>query len=114
MAADTGSSLTMVELRDVAILGAGPAGLASALLLDRLGYRVTLFERFEAPRPLGSGLILQPTGLAVLAELGLDRAIFARWRAGRRVFLEHQNRRYRSLARARACRMEGRGLHDLA
>ncbi len=30
-----------------------------------------MFERFERPRPLGSGLILQPTGLAVLAELGL-------------------------------------------
>lgn len=29
------------------------------------------FERFESPRPVGSGLILQPTGLAVLAELGL-------------------------------------------
>ncbi len=30
-----------------------------------------LFERFETPRPLGSGLMLQPTGLAVLEALGL-------------------------------------------
>jgi len=76
----------MVELRKVAILGAGPAGLTSALLLERLGYEVTLFERFEAPRPLGSGLILQPTGLAVLAELGLDQAIFSRGARIERLF----------------------------
>ena len=56
---------------DVAICGCGPAGLAAALLLHRDGHRVRIFERFESPRPVGSGLILQPTGLGVLAELGL-------------------------------------------
>lgn len=30
-----------------------------------------VFERFEAARPVGSGLILQPTGQAVLQDLGL-------------------------------------------
>jgi len=57
--------------RDIAICGCGPAGLAAALLLHDAGNRVRLFERFESPRPIGSGLILQPTGLAVLAELNL-------------------------------------------
>jgi 2-polyprenyl-6-methoxyphenol hydroxylase-like FAD-dependent oxidoreductase len=56
---------------DIAVAGCGIAGLASALLFHRQGHKVTLYERFEAPRPLGSGLMLQPTGLAVLAELGL-------------------------------------------
>ncbi len=56
---------------DIAICGCGPAGLAAALLLVRAGHRVRLFERFETPRPVGSGLILQPTGLGVLEELGL-------------------------------------------
>ncbi|MER9326263.1 NAD(P)/FAD-dependent oxidoreductase [Mesorhizobium sp. M0488] len=56
---------------DIAIAGAGPAGLAMALYLKRAGHRVTVFERFEEPRPVGSGLILQPTGLTVLADLGL-------------------------------------------
>jgi len=56
---------------DIAVAGAGPAGLAAALLLNRDGHRVTLFERFDAPRPVGSGLILQPTGLTVLNALGL-------------------------------------------
>lgn len=36
-----------------------------------------LFERFETPRPLGSGLMLQPTGLAVLEALGLYPEIAA-------------------------------------
>ncbi|RVA49082.1 FAD-dependent monooxygenase [Mesorhizobium sp. M7A.F.Ca.US.001.01.1.1] len=56
---------------DIAIAGAGPAGLAVALYLRRAGHRVTVFERFDEPKPVGSGLILQPTGLTVLADLGL-------------------------------------------
>ena len=51
--------------------------MAAALLLSRAGHRVRLFERFETPRPLGSGLMLQPTGLAVLAALGLYPEIAA-------------------------------------
>ena len=61
----------MQESLDIAIAGAGPAGLATALYLNRAGHRVTVFERFDEPKPVGSGLILQPTGLSVLAELGL-------------------------------------------
>ncbi|MBB6464621.1 2-polyprenyl-6-methoxyphenol hydroxylase-like FAD-dependent oxidoreductase [Aminobacter lissarensis] len=57
--------------RHVAIAGAGPAGLAAALYLARDGHRVTVYERFAEPKPVGSGLILQPTGLSVLADLGL-------------------------------------------
>lgn len=56
---------------DIAIAGAGPAGLAAALSLHRDGHRLRVFERFETARPIGSGLMLQPTGQSVLAELGL-------------------------------------------
>ena len=56
---------------DIAVAGCGPAGLAAALLLHRDGHRVTLFERFDTPRAVGSGLMIQPTGLAVLRALGL-------------------------------------------
>jgi 2-polyprenyl-6-methoxyphenol hydroxylase-like FAD-dependent oxidoreductase len=62
---------------DIAIVGAGPAGLAAALLLHRAGHCVSILERFEAAKPLGSGLILQPTGLTVLAALGLYDEILA-------------------------------------
>ncbi len=58
--------------------GCGTAGLAAALLLHRDGHRVTLFERFDTPRPLGSGLLIQPTGQAVLRELGLETELLAR------------------------------------
>ena len=67
---------------DIAIAGCGPAGLAAALLLHRDGHRVRLFERFAQPRPIGSGIILQPTGLAVLSDLGLAPAALA---AGSRI-----------------------------
>lgn len=61
---------------DIAVCGCGPGGLAAALLLHRAGHRVRIFERFETPRPVGSGLIMQPTGLGVLAEMGLvDEAL---------------------------------------
>src|ERR1700753_4153988 len=63
---------------DIAIAGCGPAGLAAALSLARDGHRVTLFERFAAPRPIGSGLMIQPTGLAVLRELGLAEGTLAK------------------------------------
>lgn len=62
---------------DIAIAGAGPAGLAAALLLTAAGHRVTVFERFDRPAPVGSGLILQPTGLTILHEVGLYQEISA-------------------------------------
>lgn len=62
---------------DIGIAGAGPAGLAAALFLARAGHRVELIERFERPSPVGSGLLMQPTGLTVLDALGLSPAIHA-------------------------------------
>lgn len=62
---------------DVAIAGAGPSGLALALLLARQGRRVTVYERFDKPRAVGAGFMLQPTGLAVLDRLGLTAEVEA-------------------------------------
>ncbi|WP_119268821.1 FAD-dependent oxidoreductase [Taklimakanibacter deserti] len=60
---------------DIAIAGLGPAGLAAALALARSGHRVRLFDQFDEPRPVGSGLMMQPAGLAVLDWLGLGEAL---------------------------------------
>lgn len=62
---------------DIAVIGAGIAGLAAGMRLARARHRVTLFERFPESRPLGSGLMLQPTGLAALGRLGLRAEIEA-------------------------------------
>jgi 2-polyprenyl-6-methoxyphenol hydroxylase-like FAD-dependent oxidoreductase len=72
--------------KHIAIAGCGVAGLACALFLHRAGYRVTLFERFAQPKPLGSGLVLQTTGLAVLSALGLSAAALARGQRIDRLF----------------------------
>lgn len=60
---------------NIAVAGCGPCGLAAALLLSRAGHRVVLYERFEHARPIGSGLMIQPTGLAVLDRLGLAERV---------------------------------------
>ena len=71
---------------DIAIAGAGVGGLAAAIGLARLGHRVVLAERFAQPQPLGSGLILQPTGLGVLASLGVIEGVRTQGRRIRRLF----------------------------
>jgi 2-polyprenyl-6-methoxyphenol hydroxylase-like FAD-dependent oxidoreductase len=63
---------------DVGIIGAGTAGSASALFLSRAGHKVTLYERVEEPGAIGAGIMLQPSGMAVLAALGLFERVAAR------------------------------------
>ena len=58
----------------IGITGAGIGGLAAAALLARSGHHVTLAERFATPRPVGSGLVVQPVGLHVLDALGAGLA----------------------------------------
>jgi 2-polyprenyl-6-methoxyphenol hydroxylase-like FAD-dependent oxidoreductase len=61
----------------IGIVGAGTAGLASAIALARLGHAVTVFEKHAALSPLGAGLLIQPQGVAALDALGVGAAFHA-------------------------------------
>lgn len=61
----------------VGVVGCGVSGLAAALGLRQRGHDVVLLDAFDAPRAVGSGLLLQPSGLAALRALGLEAAILA-------------------------------------
>lgn len=55
---------------NIGIVGCGIGGLAAATLLAKQGHRITLFDQFTTPAPVGSGLVVQPVGLDVLHKLG--------------------------------------------
>ena len=43
---------------DVAVVGTGTAGSATALFLARQGHRVTVYEKVPEPQSLGAGIML--------------------------------------------------------
>lgn len=61
--------------REVAVLGAGVAGLAVARALAMRGARVTVLEQAESIREIGAGIQISPNGAAVLRALGLGPAL---------------------------------------
>lgn len=54
----------------IGIAGAGIGGLAAAALMAHDGHGVDVFDQFEAPKSVGSGLVMQPVGLEVLDAMG--------------------------------------------
>jgi 2-polyprenyl-6-methoxyphenol hydroxylase-like FAD-dependent oxidoreductase len=56
----------------IAIVGAGPAGMATALAGHRAGFEVTILERYPEVRPAGNILNLWPPPQKVLDLLGVD------------------------------------------
>jgi len=62
----------------IAIVGYGTAGQAAAIFLARDGHEIDMFEQSPELKPVGAGFLLQPTGLGVLAALGLRDAAIAR------------------------------------
>jgi flavin-dependent dehydrogenase len=64
----------MIERADAVIVGAGPAGAVTALLLARAGHDVLLLERARFPRAKPCGDCLSAGATAVLDRIGvLDR-----------------------------------------
>ena len=56
-------------------------GLALASMLADQRHAVTVFDQFETPQPVGSGLIIQPIGAAVLDCVGAGDAARAKGNA---------------------------------
>ena len=61
----------MEALENVAIIGAGIGGLASAIALSRYGATVRIFERSSCLSEAGAGIWIPPNGMQVLASLGI-------------------------------------------
>lgn len=70
---------------DIAIIGYGTAGQSAAVLLARDGHRVRVFERAPGFGPVGSGFLLQPSGMEVLWQMGLLDALLQWGRPIRRL-----------------------------
>src|SRR5580693_4967708 len=56
---------------DIAIIGAGPGGLITALRLHQQGFRPTIYESVQELRPLGVGVDIKVYGTKELEDLGL-------------------------------------------
>lgn len=76
-AAEPGAKVPFMKQK-IGIAGAGIGGLAAASLLARDGHDVMVFDQFDAPRPVGSGLVIQPVGLDVLRACGAGEEATAR------------------------------------
>ncbi|WES64396.1 NAD(P)/FAD-dependent oxidoreductase [Microbacter sp. GSS18] len=56
----------------IVIIGAGPAGMATALSLHTVGHRTILLERYREARPAGNILNLWPPPIKALRAMGVD------------------------------------------
>ncbi|QNL21260.1 FAD-dependent monooxygenase [Hyphobacterium sp. CCMP332] len=57
------------------IIGAGIAGLTSAIALNQNGFKVNVFEQADRIKPLGAGIILANNAMQVFDKLGLKNQI---------------------------------------
>lgn len=100
----------------IGIAGAGIGGLAAAAFLARDGHGVTLFDQFARPESVGSGLLVQPVGMAVLDALGAGRmARDLGQPVGRMAGLEARSgRRVLDVSYGRSGGRKGLGIHRAA
>jgi salicylate hydroxylase len=69
------AELIAMTRQNITIVGAGIAGLATALGLGRAGHEVTIFEQTAEFSPIGAGLQLGPNAVRALRKLGVWEAV---------------------------------------
>ena len=69
--------VTALARRDAIVVGAGPAGAATAILLTERGLSVTVLDRARSPRSRICGEYLSPEGARILDRLGVLKAVDA-------------------------------------
>lgn len=57
------------------IIGAGIGGLMTAIVLQKKGYKIRLFEQAETIKPVGAGIVLANNAMQVCEHLGVREAI---------------------------------------
>ena len=62
---------------DVVIVGAGPAGSATAIVLARLGYEVALVDKKVFPREKLCGDFINPINWTIFRDLGVEDRVLA-------------------------------------
>lgn len=95
-----------MRVREAIVVGAGIGGLAAAQALQRVGWRVSLYEQAPVIRPVGAGLGIAPNAVKALNHLGLGTAL--RDRGLRQDGLEIRLRSGRRVARIPAAGIERR------
>ena len=66
-----------MDVKQIAIIGAGIGGLAAALALQRRGFRVAVYERAKEIREIGAGVVITANARRALQDLGVDEALEA-------------------------------------
>jgi len=68
-------SIEVTNQKRIAIVGAGVAGMALAILATKKGYQVSLYERNSGISSLGAGVTLWSNAMFVLQQMGLEKEI---------------------------------------
>ena len=61
----------------IAIVGAGLGGTAAAVLMQKAGFQVDLYEQAPAFSRLGAGIHLGPNVMKVMRRIGIEDALNA-------------------------------------